>query len=87
MDDFRRLHDRLDRAFARAGDPRALAEINDVLSEGYAEALFSQMHYGVGPDLAARSLWLLALCALGAAGVGWLASGTTNNTNKTNQHE
>jgi iron(III) transport system permease protein len=43
-------------------------------AEGYAEALFSQMHYGVGPDLAARSLWLLALCALGAAGVGWLAS-------------
>jgi hypothetical protein len=42
-------------------------------AEGYAEALFSQMHYGVGPDLAARSLWLLALCALGAAGVGWLA--------------
>ena len=27
-------------------------------AESYAEALFSQMHYGVGPDLAARCLWL-----------------------------
>jgi iron(III) transport system permease protein len=40
-------------------------------AESYAEALFSQMHYGIGPDLAARSLWLLGLAALGAAGLAW----------------
>jgi iron(III) transport system permease protein len=43
-------------------------------AESYAEALFSQMHYGIGPDLAARCLWLLLAAALGAGLVGWLAS-------------
>lgn len=42
-------------------------------AEGYAEALFAQMHYGVGPDLAARSLWLLLLAAAGAACVARVA--------------
>ena len=33
---------------------------------GYAETIFTQMHYGVTADLAARALWLLAVAAIGA---------------------
>lgn len=44
--DFDRLHARIDRACERAqraaGDPAAMAEMNDVLSEGYAEALLAE---------------------------------------------
>jgi ABC-type Fe3+ transport system permease subunit len=43
-------------------------------AESYAEALFSQMHYGISPDLAARCLWLLLAAGMGAGMVGWLAS-------------
>jgi ABC-type Fe3+ transport system permease subunit len=46
-------------------------------AESYAEALFSQMHYGVSPDLAARCIWLLLAAGLGAGVVGWLASRNT----------
>jgi hypothetical protein len=46
MDDFRRLHDRIDlvceRARGAASDPGVMAEMNDVLSEGYAEALLAE---------------------------------------------
>jgi iron(III) transport system permease protein len=54
-------------------------------AESYAEALFSQMHYGVGADLAARCLWLLCVVGLGAALVGWLASGNrgANSSSRT----
>jgi ABC-type Fe3+ transport system permease subunit len=41
-------------------------------AESYSEALFSQMHYGVGPDLAARCLWLLLAAGVGAGLLGWL---------------
>ena len=42
----------------------------------YAEAVFTQMHYGVTNDLAARCLLLLLLVALGALGViGWSQGG------------
>jgi cell division septum initiation protein DivIVA len=43
MDAFASLHDRIDRALERAhggsGDAALLRELNDVLCEGYAEAL------------------------------------------------
>ena len=46
MDDFRALHDRIERACegARGGrrDPMLIAEMNNVLSEGYAEALLAE---------------------------------------------
>ena len=49
-------------------------------AESYAEALFSQMHYGVGADLAARCLWLLAVAVLGAGLVGWRAWGNRDES-------
>jgi uncharacterized coiled-coil protein SlyX len=46
MQDLRRLHDRIERISQLAGRPAAapgvIAELNDVLSEGYAEALLAE---------------------------------------------
>jgi iron(III) transport system permease protein len=44
-------------------------------AESYAEAVFTQMHYGVGPDLAARCLFLLLAACLGTGLVALLARG------------
>jgi iron(III) transport system permease protein len=51
--------------------------VNTPGAETYATEVFSQMHYGVTNDLAARCLWLLAAVAVGGllvAGSGWFRS-------------
>ena len=58
-------------------------------AETFAEVVWTQMHYGVGPDLAARCLMLLGVVFVGAGGVaiagGWSRRGERLTPSSTKQ--